>query len=584
MIDVHHVDACPSKITVFLGSVNCEADAAVYPCDATDQHIEWYSDDPGIAAVNPETGYISGVSLGTTKIYAQATNGSRAGIVVEVVPAMIEEIWLESTRREIGCEEKDLFVAEIFPETARNREIMWHATDPSILSITPDGHRVYITANKIGTAAIVATAKDNSNVSDCCVFNVVERIKIDSVSLDCSVKVLEAGETYIIRSKILPENSTSRKISWKTSDSNIATVEKYDSRSAKVTGKKKDGAVTITADAFNTDKEATCKIVVDNSREKVYIRRDGYNNKIVFESSDKEWLCINYDWINNPENYSEDTYDYYTKRLHTNTFETVEYKEYGTPILEDPKFYTDNEKRLIYMIDPHGFAAYVHVYGSHITTNLDDLVKYKDSVYEFLFNKAPKYYARKPNGEWYDVTSNADNLPIEKKLSESELYFGTHNVYDITFLMDCVNVLIQVLTVPIAFAGLAGISVPLAYNVFLGYANLCYTIVKYKAEVEEDYYSYVLGVIKEYTEMVTNPKTTKAANYDMNWAKALYDLGDSFGELAESLADKPTFYPEILECCAEDMYYRIFFEFKNGTVEEMLEIDHKLRFMLKDQQ
>lgn len=131
---------------------------------------------------------------------------------------------------------------------------------------------------------------------------------------------------------------------------------------------------------------------------------------------------------------------------------------------------------------------------------------------------------------------------------------------------------------------MAGISVPLAYNVFLGYANLCYTIAKYKAEVEEDYYSYVLGVIEEYTEMVTNPQGTKAANYDMNWAQALYDLGDSFGALAESLADKPTFYPEILECCAEDTNYRIFFEFKNGTVEEMLEIDHKLRFMLKDQQ
>ena len=41
---------------------------------------------------------------------------------------------------------------------------------------------------------------------------------------------------------------------------------------------------------------------------------------------------------------------------------------------------------------------------------------------------------------------------------------------------------------------------------------------------------------------------------------------------------------EILECCAEDTNYRIFFEFKNGTAEEMLEIDHKLRFMLKDQQ
>ena len=583
MIDVHHVDACPSKITVFLGSVNCEADAAVYPCDATDQHIEWYSDDPGIATVNPETGHISGVSIGKTRIFAQATNGSRAGIVVEVVPAMIEEIWLESTRRDIGCGEMDLFVAEIFPETARNREIMWHATDPSILSITPDGHRVYITANKIGTAAIVATDKDNSNVSDCCVFNVVERIEIDSVSLDCSVKVLEAGETYIIRSKILPENSTSRKISWKTSDSSIATVERYDSISAKVTGKKKDGVVTITADAFNTNEEATCKIVVDNSREKVYIRRDGNNNRIVFEASDKEWLCINYDLINNPANYIEDAYDYYIKRLHSNTYETIEYKEYGTPILEDPKFYTDNEKKLIYMIDPYGFAAYVHEYGVHITNNLSDLVKYKDSVFKFLFNRTPKYYARRDNGEWYDVTSREGLLPIEKKLSESELYFGTHNVYDYKFWLDCVNVLIQVLTVPTAFAGLAGVSVPLAYTVFLECATLCHTIAKYKAEVEEDYYSYALGVIKKYTEMVTNPQDTKAANYDMSWANALCDLGDSFGALAESLADKPTFYPEILECCAEDTNYRIFFEFKNGTIEEMLEIDHKLKFLLQDQ-
>ena len=38
--------------------------------------VEWYSNSPAIASVNKTTGYIYGVNTGTTRIYAEATDGS----------------------------------------------------------------------------------------------------------------------------------------------------------------------------------------------------------------------------------------------------------------------------------------------------------------------------------------------------------------------------------------------------------------------------------------------------------------------------------------------------------------------------
>ena len=437
MIDVHHVDACPSKITVFLGSVNCEADAAVYPCDATDQHIEWYSDDPGIATVNPETGHISGVSIGKTRIFAQATNGSRAGIVVEVVPAMIEEIWLESTHRDIGCGEMDLFEANVFPEIAAGREIVWHCTDPAVLSVTPNGYKINITANKLGNAVIKATAKDAA-VSDCCGFNVIERVEIDEVSLDHSVKVLGHNESFIIKSTILPENATSKKVAWSSYDDDIVTVERYDSTRAKVTSKKKDGTATIKANPFNyenNDKTGeednlTCTVIVD-SRPTAVFEKKADDDMIVFYQvsfhDGKIWYLIGKDLSGVVNDADPLAYDRAKKN--------------------GEQAFSPEQLAFLYLLDPYGVSYFLGHYSEDYKEIMDEYIVlpieeyefiftedarmrvaacyYKDAMYELIFGEKPGYFTINDAGNRVDSDLSNGRWAV---FSDAELLFGGHTI------------------------------------------------------------------------------------------------------------------------------------------------------------
>ena len=76
MICVKSIQLYPSLIYVRKGEWNYDAYVEICPTNATNQSVYWHSADPGIASVNPSTGYIYGVSEGTTTIYASAQDGS----------------------------------------------------------------------------------------------------------------------------------------------------------------------------------------------------------------------------------------------------------------------------------------------------------------------------------------------------------------------------------------------------------------------------------------------------------------------------------------------------------------------------
>ena len=73
---VESITVCPNNKTIRIGKWYYGATATVCPSDAEKKSVCWYSDNESVAAVNPTTGYIYGVSLGTARIYARACDGS----------------------------------------------------------------------------------------------------------------------------------------------------------------------------------------------------------------------------------------------------------------------------------------------------------------------------------------------------------------------------------------------------------------------------------------------------------------------------------------------------------------------------
>ena len=371
---------------------------------------------------------------------------------------------------------------------------------------------------------------------------------------------------------ISPSNANEQKIWWWEQYGSILECsygwDEDGDRYIHVTATEIGTAKLYAQDWNENGKTDECTVVV-NSREQITVKRDGVFNKIVFENSGKTWYSLNLDYINDWNTLSNNDLKTIRDRLYRSTYTTVNW-DYGWAEVGGVKLYSKKEMKLLYLLDPLGFASYVQEYAKYVYSDLSDMVDFKDSVFTTLFGRTPKYYARNTDGNWYDATSQKNMLSIHKILSESELLFGTHPIYDYTTVREIFATVIQILTLPVSLASLAHVQVPIAYKTFLKCMNLKFSI--WQANVENDFKKYV-EAIRTATESVSE---TKSADYDLDWAKQLFKLSDNFGALAEALADKPSFYREIFDLCANNEDYRIVFEYNNGTIEDVSSISNKL--------
>lgn len=220
--------------------------ATVLPANATEKTVTWTSDDESVAIVSAD-GDITAVSLGTCTITASAGDKQDA-CVVTVLPIPVSSIELDQTSATITVGATLSLTATVGPKDATDKTVTWMSSNPAVATVTDDG---LVVAESVGTAIITATAGDQK--ATCRVS--VQPISVTSITLEpteCSVLV---GATLQLSATVLPENASSKNITWRSSDSRIATV----SLSGIVTGVAV-GSCQITAECG--DKEAVCDVTV----------------------------------------------------------------------------------------------------------------------------------------------------------------------------------------------------------------------------------------------------------------------------------------------------------------------------------
>ena len=81
---------------------------------------------------------------------------------------------------------------------------------------------------------------------------------VKSIKLNAKSKSIKAKKSYKLKATVLPKNATNKKVTYKSSNTKVATV----SSSGKIKAKKK-GKATITVTSKSNPKVKTkCKIVV----------------------------------------------------------------------------------------------------------------------------------------------------------------------------------------------------------------------------------------------------------------------------------------------------------------------------------
>ena len=90
-------------------------------------------------------------------------------VTPEIVP--VSQITLNKTSTSISVGNSETLTATVAPENAANKALKWASSDEDVATVAPDGT---VTAVKVGTATITATAADGSGKSAVCMVTVTD--------------------------------------------------------------------------------------------------------------------------------------------------------------------------------------------------------------------------------------------------------------------------------------------------------------------------------------------------------------------------------------------------------------------------
>lgn len=230
-------------------SLNLET--KILPVNATNKEITWKSSNAEIATVD-NTGTVNAVKVGecTISVISNENKAKTASLKISVseVSKPDEKIAVESIS--ITTAKKDLKVGDFFnletkilPENASNTKVNWTSSNTEIASVDNAGK---VHANKIGNVKIVVITEDGNKKAEFDLSIVEDIVPIKSISIKYAGGMIRKGDIVSLQVIILPENTTDKSLTWESSNSLIATVDKE--------GKVNfigDGEVYITAKSSN---------------------------------------------------------------------------------------------------------------------------------------------------------------------------------------------------------------------------------------------------------------------------------------------------------------------------------------------
>ncbi len=238
--------------TSFFVGESVDLVATVLPETASDKSIVWSSDDENVAKVN-ENGKVVGVGVGETTIKVTTVDQEKiATCFVNVKPVKVTGVALNKNEASVYIGSYETLSATISPVNATNKGLTWSSENPDIVTVV-NGR---IKGVGVGKANVIVKT-DDGNFTDTCEITVLP-VNVSSVHLNKDEATLLVGRSLTLRAVVEPENATNKKITWSSSDTDVATVTNEGYVEAKNLG---ETDITVTTE--DQDKQAVCHITVN---------------------------------------------------------------------------------------------------------------------------------------------------------------------------------------------------------------------------------------------------------------------------------------------------------------------------------
>ena len=246
---VENISIDKNSATLFEGEI-LTLFANITPENATNKNVTWTSSDTSVAMV--ADGKVTALKAGTTTITVTTEDGGKTAICSITVNAKVSSISLDKTQVSLTEGDTTTLIATINPSNATNKNVGWSSSNTSVATVS-NGK---VTAVKAGTAIITVTTEDGGKTATCTV-TVNENIyPVEGISLNQSTTTLYEGDSLSLTATISPSNATNKNVSWKSSNTSVATVSNGNVTAVKA------GTATITVTTEDGGKTATCNVTV----------------------------------------------------------------------------------------------------------------------------------------------------------------------------------------------------------------------------------------------------------------------------------------------------------------------------------
>jgi len=203
-------------------------DIDITPTNATNQTIMWSSSSDAVS-VDAE-GRVRANRLGVATITA-TIDGQQFSISVDVRPILVTDITLVPNEAAIVMGNTRRIHIGFEPHNAVNANFVWSTSAASIATVDAEG---LVTARGIGTAIITARTLDGTVAATARI--TVLPILVERMSVNINAITLRQGETQQIRATVSPANATNREVTWRSSNTAVATVDQNGRVSARASG------------------------------------------------------------------------------------------------------------------------------------------------------------------------------------------------------------------------------------------------------------------------------------------------------------------------------------------------------------
>ena len=214
----------------------------VYPSSLEDKSVKWKSSNTKVVTVST-AGELKGVKAGTATITC-TSNATGLSTTCKVTVGYVK---LDKTEAIIKKGKTLTLKPTVYPSALEDKSVKWKSSNTAVATVTSTGK---VKGVKTGTATITCTSVATGLSTTC-------EVLVGNVVLNKYTANLKKGKTVTLKATVYPSSLEDRSVTWKSSDTKIATV----TSSGKVKGIGY-GTATITCTSVATGLSRTCQVTV----------------------------------------------------------------------------------------------------------------------------------------------------------------------------------------------------------------------------------------------------------------------------------------------------------------------------------